>query len=128
MNAVHLMRVATGREKIIKVEGTYHGHHDTCSSRCTRRSRKPARSRARTRCATGAGDPRGARARSRSIVPFGDLEAVERVLAENPGEIAGMMLEPAMMNISIIPPPDGYLAGLQRAAATPTARCSRSTR
>ena len=46
-------------------------------------------------------------------VPFGDLEAVERVFLEYPDEIAGMILEPVMMNIGIIEPPDGYLAELR---------------
>jgi glutamate-1-semialdehyde 2,1-aminomutase len=47
------------------------------------------------------------------IVPFGDLDALAGVLAEHRGEIAGMLMEPAMMNISVIPPPDGYLAGVR---------------
>ena len=47
------------------------------------------------------------------VVPFGDLEAVERVLVEQPGQIAGMIIEPIMMNIGLIPPPDGYLAGVR---------------
>jgi len=46
-------------------------------------------------------------------VPFGDLGAVERVLSEHPDEVAGMIVEPIMMNIGLIPPPDGYLAALR---------------
>ena len=48
-----------------------------------------------------------------TVVPFNDLAAVERALAEHPGEIAGMILEPIMMNAGIIHPDDGYLAGLK---------------
>ena len=65
MDAVHLMRVATGRTKIIKVEGTYHGHHDSVQSRSTRRPRRPGRQTGRTPCRSarpcppvGAADPR----------------------------------------------------------------------
>jgi glutamate-1-semialdehyde 2,1-aminomutase len=47
------------------------------------------------------------------VVPFGDVDAVARVLREHPGEIAGMIVEPAMMNISVITPPAGYLEGLR---------------
>ena len=45
-----------------------------------------------------------------SVVPFNDLEAVRRAFEENPGEIAGMIVEPAMMNCGVILPEDGYLA------------------
>jgi glutamate-1-semialdehyde 2,1-aminomutase len=48
-----------------------------------------------------------------TVVPFNDLGAVERALTEHPGEVAGMILEPVMMNAGIIHPLDGYLAGLK---------------
>ncbi|HYN18546.1 MAG TPA: aminotransferase class III-fold pyridoxal phosphate-dependent enzyme, partial [Actinomycetes bacterium] len=47
-----------------------------------------------------------------SIVPFNDLEVAERVFDEHRGEVAGMLLEPVMMNVGIIPPQPGYLEGL----------------
>ena len=47
------------------------------------------------------------------IVPFNDLAAVERALWPHPGEIAGMIVEPIMMNAGIIHPDEGYLAGLK---------------
>ena len=46
------------------------------------------------------------------VVPFGRLDAVRRVLLEHPGEIAGMIIEPVMMNIGVVPPPPGYLDAL----------------
>jgi glutamate-1-semialdehyde 2,1-aminomutase len=112
MDAVHLMRAATGRPKILKVEGSYHGHHDHVqfSVYPTPETMGPVE-RPRT-VPTGPAIP-DALAALTVIVPFGDLGAVERALAEHPGEIAGMLVEPAMMNIGIIPPPDGYLAGLR---------------
>ena len=47
------------------------------------------------------------------VVPFNDLEAVERALIEHEGRVAGMLLEPVMMNAGIIPPDPGYLQGLK---------------
>lgn len=112
MDAVHLMRVATGRMKIIKVEGSYHGHHDSVQVSVYPEPEE----------AGPADRPRSVRqcrsvppslAELTVVVPFGDLEAVERVLTEHPGEIAGMIIEPIMMNIGMIPPPPGYLADLR---------------
>src|SRR5437588_829973 len=48
------------------------------------------------------------------IVPFNDLDALERVLEEERGLVAGMIMEPVMMNTGIIEPDDGYLAGVRR--------------
>ena len=45
--------------------------------------------------------------------PFNDLESVERILVENPGKVAGLILEPIMMAAGIIAPEEGYLAGLK---------------
>ena len=47
------------------------------------------------------------------VVPFGRVDAVRRVLLEHPGEIAGMIVEPVMMNIGVVPPPPGYLDELR---------------
>jgi glutamate-1-semialdehyde 2,1-aminomutase len=47
------------------------------------------------------------------VVPFGDVAAVRRVLEANRGEVAGMIIEPMMMNIGVVPPPPGYLADLK---------------
>jgi glutamate-1-semialdehyde 2,1-aminomutase len=47
------------------------------------------------------------------VVPFNDLDAVRRAFEEHPGQIAGMFVEPAMMNCGVILPEEGYLAGLK---------------
>jgi glutamate-1-semialdehyde 2,1-aminomutase len=112
MDAVHLMRTATGRPKIIKVEGTYHGHHDSVqvSVYPTVDAAGPADRPNSVPVGTAVPAPLVALT---VVVPFGDLEAVERVLVEQPDQIAGMIIEPIMMNIGLIPPPPGYLAGLR---------------
>ena len=61
------------------------------------------------------------------IATFNDLDSVARLLDEHEGQIAGMILEPVMMNAGIIKPEPGYLAGLNSSSTT-TTRCSPSTR
>jgi glutamate-1-semialdehyde 2,1-aminomutase len=111
MDAVHLMRAATGRERIIKVEGCYHGHHDSVqvSVLPDPADMGPVESPASVR--EGTAVP-GAMVDLVDVVPFNDLDAVRRVLEARPGEIAGMLLEPLMMNAGVIPPEPGYLAAL----------------
>jgi glutamate-1-semialdehyde 2,1-aminomutase len=111
MDAIHLMRAITGRDLIIKVEGSYHGHHDLVNVSLWRATgdlgpvddpiREP-----------GPGIPR-AIAELVRIVPFNDLDAVAHVLETHRGRIAGMIVEPMMMNAGIIPPAPGYLQGLK---------------
>jgi glutamate-1-semialdehyde 2,1-aminomutase len=62
--------------------------------------------------ASGSGLPQAITDLTR-IAHFNDLEVVERILLDNPGQVAGMILEPIMMNAGIIEPEDGYLAGLK---------------
>jgi glutamate-1-semialdehyde 2,1-aminomutase len=111
MDAVHLMRVATGRSKILKVEGSYHGHHDSVQVSVYPEPEE-AGPAARPN-SVGVNSVPSDFTRLTVVVPFGDLAAVEQALADHPGEIAGMIIEPFMMNIGLIAPPDGYLAGLK---------------
>ncbi len=111
MDAIHLMRVLTGRDLVIKVEGSYHGHHDLVHVSLWRSLDElgPADDPRRY---PGPGIPQVIADLVR-IVPFNDLAAVERVFDEHPGRIAGMIIEPMMMNAGIIPPAPGYLEGLR---------------
>ena len=112
MDAIHLMRAITGRDAIIKVEGCYHGHHDSVQvSVCPEADEigppgRPAAVPAST------GIPQAIMDLT-LIVGFNDVAGVEHLLAENPGRIAGMIIEPIMMNAGIITPEPGYLAGLK---------------
>jgi glutamate-1-semialdehyde 2,1-aminomutase len=112
MDAVHLMRAITGRPRLVKVEGCYHGHHDSVQVSVYPAPHElgPAGRPASTPASSGI--PSEVIGLT-SVVPFNDLEAVERVLAEQRGEVAGMLLEPVMMNAGIIPPQPGYLEGLR---------------
>ena len=112
MDAVHLMRAITGRDLIIKVEGCYHGHHDSvqvsvCPEAGRDRPGRPAGQRAvQQRHPAGDHRPDPGRRLQRPRPPSAGL------LAEHPGQIAGMIIEPIMMNAGIILPEPGYLAGL----------------
>jgi len=108
MDAIHLARAASGRQVIIKIEGTYHGHHDAVMV-----SVKPPAGEMgdRDRPASvpyGEGYPEALTDLTR-VVPFNDAGALERLLAELDGQVAGLIMEPAMMNVNIVPPVPGYL-------------------
>jgi glutamate-1-semialdehyde 2,1-aminomutase len=108
MDAIHLARGLTGRDMIVKIEGSYHGHHDTVMV-----SVKPPadlmgdRDRPNS-VLYGLGYAPGTAEHTRPV-PFNDAGALERLLAELEGRVAGVILEPAMMNINIIRPVEGYL-------------------
>jgi glutamate-1-semialdehyde 2,1-aminomutase len=110
MDAVHLMRAVTGRDLIIKVEGCYHGHHDSVQvSVCPEADEVgPAHKPAQVPASTGI--PKAITDLT-LVASFNDLDGVARLLDENPGQVAGMIIEPIMMNAGIILP--GYLAGLK---------------
>jgi glutamate-1-semialdehyde 2,1-aminomutase len=108
MDAVHLARGVTGRDVILKIEGSYHGHHDAVMV-----SVYPALEELGDRddprsVPYGAGYPKALTDLTRAV-PFNDADALERVLNRYAGQVAGMILEPAMMNINIVPPVEGYL-------------------
>ena len=112
MDAVHLMRAITGRDLIIKVEGCYHGHHDSVQVSVTPEPDEvgPAGKPAQTPASTGIPD---AIIRLTLVAGFNDLDGVARLLDEHPGAVAGMIIEPIMMNAGIIHPEPGYLAALR---------------
>jgi glutamate-1-semialdehyde 2,1-aminomutase len=114
MDAVHLMRAITGRDKIIKVEGCYHGHHDSVQvSVCPDDPADDLGPAARPNSVPSSNGIPQAITDLTLIVGFNDLDAVRARLAEHRGQIAGMILEPIMMNAGIIKPDPGYLSGLK---------------
>jgi len=112
MDAVHLMRAITGRDLIIKVEGCYHGHHDSVQVSVYPDADEFGPADRPASVPASAGIPR-ALTDLTIIVGFNDLAAVDRVLGEHPGGVAGMIVEPIMMNAGVILPEPGYLAGLR---------------
>lgn len=110
MDAVHLMRAITGRDRVVKVEGCYHGHHDSVMVSVYNAEEEIGPADDPRGAPSGSGLPRAITDLT-TIVHFNDLEGLERVVREQ--EVAGMILEPIMMNAGIIPPDDGYLEGVR---------------
>jgi glutamate-1-semialdehyde 2,1-aminomutase len=111
LEAARLMRANTGRDLIVKIEGTYHGHHDSLMFSV---APDPALIGPREHPVTvpqAMGIPQ-AFADLVRVVPFNDLAEAERAFAENEGRVAGMIVEPAMMNCGVVLPQPGYLQGL----------------
>lgn len=105
MSAIRVARGFTGRDKFIKMEGHYHGHGDSFLI--------AAGSGAMTM-----GDPDSpgvtkGTAKDTLITPYNNLEAIENLIAANPGEIAALILEPVPGNMGLCLPKDGYLQGLR---------------
>jgi glutamate-1-semialdehyde 2,1-aminomutase len=108
MDAVHLARGVTGRDMLLKIEGSYHGHHDAVMVSVyppleALGDRDDPRS-----VPYGEGYPRALTELTRAV-PFNDADALESALEKLDGRVAGLIMEPAMMNINIIPPVEGYL-------------------
>ncbi|MBC7822335.1 MAG: glutamate-1-semialdehyde 2,1-aminomutase [Candidatus Parcubacteria bacterium] len=105
MSVLRLMRAFTGREKMIKFEGCYHGHADMFLV-------KAGSGVATLGLPDSPGVPKST-TNNTLTAPFNDLEAVKALFAANPGEIAGVILEPVVGNAGFIPPDSGFLAGLR---------------
>ena len=117
LDAVRIMRATTGRDLILKIEGTYHGHHDALMV-----SVFPPEDKAGPR-----DHPNSVPQTAGMIpgttdwtinVPFNDLEGAQRIFAERGDEIAGMIVEPVMTNCGVVLPDDGYLDGLKEVCHT----------
>jgi glutamate-1-semialdehyde 2,1-aminomutase len=110
MDAVHLMRAITGRDLIIKVEGCYHGHHDSVQVSVAPEEDEVGDPAHPAQVPSSTGIPRAITDLT-LIVGFNDLPGLAALLDAHSGQVAGMIVEPIMMNAGIIPPEPGYLAG-----------------
>jgi glutamate-1-semialdehyde 2,1-aminomutase len=116
MDAVHLSRGATGRDVILKIEGSYHGHHDAVMVSVYPELEELGERDDPRSVPYGAGYPRALTELTRAV-PFNDADALESVLNKLEGQVAGLIMEPAMMNINIIPPVSGYLERVRELTA-----------
>ena len=106
MSAIRLSRAFTGRNKIIKFAGCYHGHADGLLVK--------AGSGAMTYgIPTSAGVPESY-ASETLVADFNDLASVERYFDANHNGIAGVIVEPVAGNMGVVAPADGFLEGLRR--------------
>jgi glutamate-1-semialdehyde 2,1-aminomutase len=105
MSAIRLARGATGRSKIVKFEGCYHGHGDSFLVK--------AGSGALTfGVPTSPGVPKAA-ADLTLTLPYNDINAAQALFAEHGADIAGLIIEPVAGNMNCIPPKEGYLDALR---------------
>ena len=112
MDAVHLMRSVTGRDLILKVEGCYHGHHDSVQVSVAPGPDVAGPARRPNSAPASTGIPKAITDLT-LVAAFNDLGGVARLLDEHQDQVAGMIIEPVMMNAGIIAPEPGYLAGLR---------------
>ena len=116
MAAIRLARGVTGRPKILKFEGHYHGWHDDLlvSSNVLPAAALGLRSDP-VKIPDSSGLNRTA-LDDTIVVPWNDLPALQHALENHPGQIAAIITEGVMANMGVIPPADGYLQGLQKLA------------
>ncbi|MCK4602739.1 MAG: glutamate-1-semialdehyde 2,1-aminomutase [Phycisphaerae bacterium] len=106
MTAVRLARGASGREKIVKCVGCYHGHADALLV-------SAGSGAATLGIPSSPGVPKGATADT-ILVPYNDLGAMDKAFADHGKTIAAVLVEPVAGNMGVVPPAEGYLAGLRR--------------
>jgi len=111
LDAIRLARAFTGKDALVKIEGSYHGHHDAVMV-----SVHPDPSKIGPRAhpisvAQSAGMPEGVLDLT-VVVPFNDPDALDATLAANK-DIGTMIIEPIMLNIGVVPPNDGYLEAVR---------------
>ena len=110
--AIRLARSVTGRDKIVKMEGAYHGGHDSVSVSVKPKADQFGSPKAPNTVVVSSGVLKAA-AEATVVAPFNDLEAMEAIFERHRGQIAAIILEPIMMNIVFVTPDDGYLEGLR---------------
>ena len=112
MHAIRLARAATGRQKIVKFEGAYHGAHDSALVSVKPHAPEFGDVSAPDSVPSGLGVLEAA-VTNVAVATFNDLDSVELRFKQNPGEIAALILEPIMMNVGLCIPQPGFLQGLR---------------
>ena len=106
MSALRLARGATGRDKLIKFEGCYHGHSDCMLVNAGSSALAGGHP-------SSAGVPVGA-AKDTLTAQFNDLNSVKELLEGNPGQVAAVIVEPVAANMGVVNPAPGFLPGLRQ--------------
>ncbi len=108
MTAIRVARGVTGRDRVIKFAGNYHGHSDGLLA--------AAGSGVATLALPGSAGVPASIAAETIVLPYGDVAAVEAAFAEHGPTVAAIIYEAAPANMGVVPPPPGYNAALARIA------------
>jgi glutamate-1-semialdehyde 2,1-aminomutase len=106
-NAIRLARGTTGREKVVKFQGCYHGSHDYVLSNALT---VPGATVFNPDASAGV---LRAAAESVLVCRYNDLDSVDAAFAAHPGQVAGVIVEPILHNAATIAPAEGFLEGLR---------------
>ncbi|MEX0833943.1 MAG: aspartate aminotransferase family protein [Actinomycetota bacterium] len=108
MDAIRVGRAVTGKDGLLKIEASYHGHHDVVMFSVIPSYDELGPTERPYNAPFSRGITKGT-ASEIHVVPFNDPAALEAKLAESGDEIGAMIMEPIMMNVGLIPPDPGYL-------------------
>jgi len=109
LDAVRIARGFTGRSRIVKIEATYHGHHDALMVSVEPKPDKMGPADEPASVPQTEGIPKEVSDLT-SVIAFNNVEQLERIFKRFPNQIAALIVEPVMMNLGMVLPDDGYLA------------------
>ncbi|HEY1420257.1 MAG TPA: aspartate aminotransferase family protein [Candidatus Dormibacteraeota bacterium] len=115
LDAVRIARGFTGRERLIKIEASYHGHHDALMVSVEPPPDRMGPAESPASFPQSEGIP-AAIIQLTTVVPFNDLPALEKAFERHRAEVAAIIVEPTMMNVGIVLPDQGYLAAIKEIA------------
>jgi len=115
LDAVRIARAFTRRERLIKIEASYHGHHDALMVSVEPPPDLMGAPDAPASVPQTEGIPE-AIVELTTVVPFNDLPTLEKAFASHPDKVAAIIVEPVMMNVGIVLPDAGYLAAIKEIA------------
>jgi glutamate-1-semialdehyde 2,1-aminomutase len=113
MHALRLARAYTGRNKVLKFEGGYHGGHDAVLVSVKPPRPKVGHARHPKPLPVGQGIPEGS-VEDTLVAQWNDLDSVREILQRNENQVAALILEPVMMNVGVMAPRDGFIPELRR--------------
>ena len=108
MDAIRVARGFTGRDKVVKFEGGYHGHHDDVLVSIQPPREAMGEPMSPNTVPASAGIPRS-RIADTVVAPYNDADALEAILRAQHGSIAAIIIEPVQFNIGVVPPQRGFL-------------------
>ena len=112
MHGIRLARTYTGRDKIVKFEGAYHGGHDTVLVSVKPPGPKVGHAKQPRAIPQSQGIP-ALSIQNTLVAPFNDIAATRAIVERHAGEVAAVIVEPVMMNVGVMAPRDGFLQELR---------------